>query len=139
MVDTKVGKYSVEPPSISKSILYHCCYYRLSAIAKSRTDPSRTALPKGRVLLDPPRNKSQTVFANCSAWLSLAKPAEPVAPPRLMVTILPAFWHVSISEARKLQSGSWVPSKTASLLVLQVYHEKHESDTSTWKWGTRVH
>lgn len=60
------------------------------------------------------------VFANPSAWLSLLKPMEPLAPPRLMVTIFPALWHVSMSGPRKLQSGSCVPSNTGSLDVLHV-------------------
>lgn len=74
------------------------------------------------MLLDPPRNRSQIVVANVSAWLAEVKPTEPVPPPRLIVTILPAFWQVSILEARKLQSGSSVPLKTGSFAVLQVYH-----------------
>ena len=57
------------------------------------TYPSRTALPKGRVELDPPRKIFQMVSAKDSAWLSEVNPTAPVAPPKLSVTSFPFAWH----------------------------------------------
>lgn len=85
-----------------------------------RAYPSRTAPPKGRVELVPPRKRFHMVSAKDEACASEVKPAAPVAPPRLMVTIFPLDWHVSIAEAKKEQSGNCVPAKTVLSLTLQV-------------------
>lgn len=82
--------------------------------------PSRTASPKGRVELVPPKKRFQTVSAKLSAWLSEVKPTAPVAPPRLMVTIFPLDWHSWISDANAEQSGSSVPGKVALSVGLHV-------------------
>ena len=84
------------------------------------TYPSRTALPKGRTELVPPRNVFQMVSPNAEAWSSEVKDAAPVAPPRDMVTILPLDWQNWMSDARKLQSGMSVPGKSGSSEVLQI-------------------
>ena len=85
------------------------------------THPSNTAEPNGRVALLPPKNKSQITFAYASPSELLENPTLPDAPPIERVTILPAFWHVSMPDARKEQLGRFVPGKTGSLTVLQVY------------------
>jgi hypothetical protein len=82
--------------------------------------PSKTADPKGRVLLEPPRKRFQIVWAYAAASLSFAKPLEPVAPPNDIVTIFPAAWQVSILDARNEQLGRFVPGNTGSSAVLQV-------------------
>jgi len=61
------------------------------------------------VELEPPRNKLQTVSANCCACPSSVNVMGLVAPPMLMVTIFPFDWQVPMSEARKEQSGRFVP------------------------------
>lgn len=76
------------------------------SIIRAAAYPSRTAFPKGRVELEPPRKVFQMVSAKVLAWEAEVKPAAPVAPPRLMVTILPLDWQVWIAEARKEQFGS---------------------------------
>lgn len=60
------------------------------------------------------------VSANCDACASDVKPAAPVAPPRLSVTILPLDWQVWIADARKPQLGSWEFGKTGSSLTLHI-------------------
>jgi hypothetical protein len=86
----------------------------------SRSIPSRTADPKGRVELEPPRNKSQTVCANVVACESDWKPTEPVAPPSEMVMILPLAWHALISEASAWQLARPVPENVPLSVGLQV-------------------
>ena len=76
------------------------------------------------MLLDPPRKRFQIMFANSSAWLSFKKPAEPIVPSSKIITILPADWHVSMSDAMKVQTRSCVPSKTGSFAVLQICMQK---------------
>ena len=73
------------------------------------TYPSRIASPKGRMLLEPPRNRFQIWSAKLSACESDEKPTWPVAPPKESVMILPAAWHVLMSCARKEQFASAVP------------------------------
>ena len=119
---TKVVKYCVEPPSMSRSTLTTIEPYR-GYLGTLRTYPSSTALPKGRVELEPPKKRFQIVVANWDAWASDVNPAAPVAPPRLMVTILPFDWQVWMADARKEQSGSWVPGNTASSLTLHVWRD----------------
>jgi hypothetical protein len=84
---TKAAKPLPEPPSISKSTL--SSYQKLLPKKRVQTYPSRIASPKGRVELVPPKNRFQTVSANVCACASEVKLAKPVAPPRLIVTILP--------------------------------------------------
>lgn len=57
----------------------------------------------------PPRKIFQMVSANACPCASLVKPYDPAPPPREIVTIFPAAWHVSISAAKKSQSGRAVP------------------------------
>lgn len=84
------------------------------------TDPSRTASPNGRVALLPPRNKFHIVSANVCPWSSDEKPTDPVAPPRLIVTILPLAWHVLMSWPTEAQFGRLVPGNVALSVGLQV-------------------
>jgi hypothetical protein len=84
------------------------------------THPSRTASPNGRIELLPPRNKFQIVSAKVSAWLSEEKPTEPVAPPRLIVTIFPLAWHVLMSVPTEAQLGRSVPGNVALSVGLQI-------------------
>lgn len=93
-----------------------------SQVKMRQTNPSKTASPNGLVELEPPRNRFQIVSANPVACDCDEKESEPVAPPRLIVTILPADWQAWMSDARKLQFGSWVPSNTGLLTELQVYN-----------------
>lgn len=51
--------------------------------------PSKTADPNGLVDDEPPKKRSQTVFANATPSASLWKPYAPPAPPRLKVRSLP--------------------------------------------------
>ena len=53
----------------------------------------------------------QMVSANCCACAGDEKPAAPVAPPRLIVTILPLDWQVWMADARNWQLGRSVPEK----------------------------
>ena len=86
---------------------------------QAATYPSRTALPKGRVLLEPPRNRFQMVSPNLEASDAELKVARPVAPPRESVTILPFDWQVCICDARNEQSGRSDPGKSGSPEGLQ--------------------
>ena len=90
-------------------------------VQSSDTYPSRTALPKGRVLLEPPRNRFQMVSPKEAACAAEEKPAAPVAPPRERVTILPLDWHVLMSLARNAQLGRFVPGKTPESTALQTW------------------
>lgn len=58
--------------------------------------------------------------ANVSAWLSDENPTEPVAPPRLIVTILPLDWHVMMSVPTDAQLGKSVPENVALSVGLQI-------------------
>lgn len=87
---------------------------------QAATYPSRTALPKGRVLLEPPRNRFQMVSPNLEASDAELKVARPVAPPRESVTILPFDWQVLMSLARNAQLGRFVPGKTPESTALQI-------------------
>lgn len=53
--------------------------------------PSSTALPKGRVELEPPRKVFHIVSAKVCAWESEVKPTAPEAPPRLSTLIKEIF------------------------------------------------
>jgi hypothetical protein len=55
----------------------------------SRSTPSRTAFPKGLVVLEPPRKRSQIRSANVSACASELNSVDADASPKLRVTILP--------------------------------------------------
>ena len=65
-----------------------------------RAYPSRTAAPKGRVLLEPPRKMFQIVSAKADACESDVKLGFEPPPPRLISTILPLAWQASMCEAR---------------------------------------
>ena len=67
------------------------------------------------------------VSPNALAWSADVKLAEPVAPPREIVTSLPFFWQVLISSARNWQLGILVPGKTPESTLLQL-----------WKMGSRA-
>ena len=77
-------------------------------------------MPKGRVLLDPPRNTFQTVSPKVDASEAELKLAAPVAPPKDSVIILPLAWQASICEARNWQFGNEEPGKFVSSDGLQV-------------------
>ena len=51
--------------------------------------PSRTAVPNGRVEEVPPRSKFHIVWAKAVACEADVNPTAPVAPPKLIVIILP--------------------------------------------------
>ena len=72
------------------------------------------------MLLDPPRNRFQTVSPKVVASEAELKLAAPVAPPKERVTILPLAWQASICEASNWQFGSEVPGKFVSSEGLQV-------------------
>lgn len=90
----KGTKCAVEPPSISRSTLQINLCESTAKNVSQETYPSKTAFPKGRVELEPPRKRFQMVSAKAVAWESELNPAAPVAPPRLIVTILPFDWQV---------------------------------------------
>ena len=116
--------FDVKVNSMAKSRIMKARYSLISSLGRVGdwfTHPSRTAFPNGRVELLPPKNKSQIWSANDSAWLSDENWLDPVAPPRLMVTILPAAWHISMSDARAEQFGSSVPGKVALSVGLHVW------------------
>jgi len=113
---TNVGKYAPDPPSMSRSILQEIVRNENSK-QKCGAHPSKTASPKGRVELDPPRKRFHTVVAKVCACASEVKLAAPVAPPRLIVMILPLAWQALISAAMNWQLARLVPEKTAPLLL----------------------
>ncbi len=96
MVLTNVDKYCPEPPSRSRSMLGKAKQYPIQCKV---TYPSKTALPKGRVELEPPRKRFQMVLPKDFACAPEEKTAAPVAPPRLSVTVLPLAWQALISAA----------------------------------------
>lgn len=59
--------------------------------------------------------------ANVCPWASDEKPTDPVAPPRLIVTILPLAWHVLMSCPTEAQFGRLVPGNVALSVGLQVW------------------
>ena len=82
--------------------------------------PSRTALPNGRVELEPPKKSFQMVSAKVSAWESDWKPTLAPPPPRLSVTAFPLDWQNWTSDARDAQLTRPVPENVALSLALQV-------------------
>jgi hypothetical protein len=68
----------------------------------------------------------QIVSANLVACASSAKPAAPLAPPRLSVTSVPAAWHAAMSRARNAQLGRPVPASAGWVVVLHAFARSRE-------------